>query len=613
MPDSRNYITHYVKYFNLRAPSSLTQGIIFVFLGAVFGGSAALLVYQNVLSSGFVQILVFGISTGMLVVSLPALLTVAFIKSVKRKLLLKHAMLATLIVTVPYAVLLFLNSFIFTITKSTVFAYIFLLLINLGIFGYWILMGKFVLNRSKSAVPIAVVQPLLNILFYIPLGTYLLSFQVPLSVTLAKLFAGMFVFMVVVYAFLYLLDRPSKKILEASGAVVLTSMLSQWLFSLTHDVKVIGYDAGTKRDLSVDILALKGSKKYKGIFVNPDIHFGPFQGVGGSMAPMHMGKVITKNYGAAPFIIHSPLDIQDNPISSSEVYTLTNKIEKALGNGMRFDKAYGDFNVGEDGVCKAINITVGKAGMFLLTKAPYVTEDISRDVGIQLRQFAEDATNRNAIMIDAHNTRFESASERELDGIQAGSAYIRKYENAIRKSAQGISEKRVHFGAASKKIAPLLKWPKDLGDGYTSVGVFKFGKRKFCLVYFDANNMLPGFRERLLEHIRNKFKMRVEFCTTDTHWLNSISSSASNSLGRYTKVHDMIPILDMLIENAIKDMEPVSYAYKNLKVENFPIWGEKADMLIERTSREVRRMLKYIGPLFVIIAFVVAAWVIYIV
>jgi predicted neutral ceramidase superfamily lipid hydrolase len=145
------------------------------------------------------------------------------------------------------------------------------------------------------------------------------------------------------------------------------------------------------------------------------------------------------------------------------------------------------------------------------------------------------------------------------------------------------------------------------------VCVFRFNGRKFCIIYFDANNILPAFREKLLHHIERKFRMSAEVCTTDTHSINTISHSASNSLGRYTNVNEVIPIIDGMVKSALHESEPVSYAYKKLKVENFPVWGEKADMLIERTSREVRRMLEYGTPIFVALAFVVAAWVIYVV
>jgi predicted neutral ceramidase superfamily lipid hydrolase len=613
MADSRDYITHYAKYFKLRAPSVQVQSLIILLLGAAVGCLASAIIHLQHLSTSFVQIIISGLSAGILVVSLPALLTVVIIKIVKRKMLLKHAMLSTLPITGAYAILLFIGSASFALTKNPIISYFFLLLVNAGIYGYWLIVGKFIMGRVRNTIPVAAAQPLLNILFYLPLGGYILSFAVPLNITLVKLFAGMFVFLSADYVLIYLIDRPSKKILEVSGMNVLISMIGQWLFNLTSDVSVIGKGVGTKRELTADILALRSASGYKAIFINPDIHFGPFQGAGGSVAPLLMGRLVAEKFGAAPFIIHSPLDIQDNPISASQVYSLGSQIEQGIRKVGGFEKAYGSFSLGADGDCRSLNVSVGDAALLFLTKAPEVTEDISREVGLHFRQFAESLSGRNEIVIDAHNSRFESANEKELAGIQAGNPYIRNYERAIRDSSRKGAEKRLHFGASYKRISRMLKDPKDLGEGYTSVCVFQFNGRKLCIVYFDANNMLPGFREKLLSHIKSRFNLNAEVCTTDTHSLNTLAYSASDSLGRFTNVNSVIPIIDGMIKNCLANLEPVSYAYRKLKVKDFSVWGEKADLLIERTSREVRRMLKYFAPLFVVFALILAAWAIYVI
>ncbi len=613
MPDSRRYITHYVKYFNLQAPSVAVQATVLLVLGAVAGGLSSLIINLQGLGVGAPQYLISGVSTGVLVVSLPAFLTAAIIKGAKRKMLMKHAMLSTLLITAVYAILFFVGSASFAITKNAVVSYLFLLLVNAGVYGYWLLMGKFLIGRLRKMAIVAAVQPVLNVLFYLPIGKYILVFQPPLTDTLVKLFAGMFVFLAAGYAFLYILDRPSKKILEASGMNVIISMVSHWLFDLSNDVNVLGQGAGTKRALEMDVIALKNGDGLKGVFVNPDIHFGPFNGVGGSVVPLHMGRMIAGKLGAAPFVLHGPLDIQDNPISTSQAYALSGEVERGVRNMRNFSKAYGNFARGENNGCTSINIAFGDVGLFVLSKAPMVTEDITRNVGLGLKQTAEDASKRHAIMIDAHNSRFESASVYELSGIGSGSKYIAMYEAAIRSSVRKHASKRLEFGATQRRIAARLGNPRDLGEGYTSVCVFKFGRRKLCLVYFDANNMLPGFREELLKHIRDTYGMEAEVCTSDTHSLNSISSSASMSLGRQTNVKKAIPVIDAMIKDAIDGIEPVSYSYRRLRVKDFAVWGEKADMLIERTGAEVRRIIKYVTPIFIALAFTIAAWVIYVV
>ena len=202
---------------------------------------------------------------------------------------------------------------------------------------------------------------------------------------------------------------------------------------------------------------------------------------------------------------------------------------------------------------------------------------------------------------------------RELSEIHKDSPYVKDYKSAIIQSGKGGKAREVSFGSAQDRIARLLDRPKDIGAGYTSVGVFGFGKERFAIIYFDANNMLPSFRRRLLDHVKNKFGIDAEVCTTDTHSINALNLAASNSLGRHTGLDKVIPILDPMIERALGSMEPVKYAYSRITLGDFAVWGKEADKLLESTSKEVKRIFKYAVPLLVVATFIIAAWVIYVV
>ncbi len=604
----------YAKYFTIQAPSAALQALVLLFLGAAAGGLASVIIHMGSLASAYLQVVVSGGAAGVIVISLPALLTAAAFKMVKRRMLLRHALMTTLLITVPYAALLALGSSVFAIIGYASLAYVFLLLVNAGIYGYWLVIGRFVTGRKRSIVVIATLQPVLNMLFYLPLGRYILDLGEPLTITMLKLAAGMLVFLVASYMFLFMVDRPAKRHMASSGVGIFMNLISEWLFDIGGDVSVIGSGASSKRDLEVEMIVLKGREGYKGIFVNPDIHFGPFHGAGGSIATRQIGRLIAGKYAASPFVLHGTLDLRDNPVSIGQVYALSNGISAWLENMGHFSRAYGGVSFGKEGVCNAINISMGGANLFFLSKAPLVTEDIDKRVGKRLKEVAERETGGRVIMVDAHNTRFESAGPSELKGVGIGSAYARMYEHAILAAANGNGRKRaLSFGAAHRVLASAIGWPGDLGDGYTSVGIFGFNSKRFCLVYFDANNMLPGFRDEVMAHIRKKYRMHAEVCTTDTHSVNAINSSASNCLGRQTHAGSIIPVLDQMIDDALRDIEPVSYAYKRTLMKDFAVWGEDAGAMIERASKEVRMRVKYATPGLVLAAFVIAAWVIYVV
>lgn len=614
MPDSHNYITKYAKYFNLQAPKSIVLVAVLLLIGALYGTAMSLIVHYPAQPQDYPGLLIAGLSTGLIAISLPALLTAAFIKAVNRRMRLKHALFASAAITILYGIALVVAAAAFLVIGSVAAGYLIILVANAFAYGYWFIVGKFAIGRGRASIAIAATQPVLNTLLFIPLSQYVFSARVPLGISLIKLSSGMLVFLVAGYVVLYAVDRPVKRNMDISGIKLVVSMVGQWLYNLTNDVSVIGKEASIKRDLSMDVLAIKGRKGYKAVFVNPDIHFGPFAGVGGSVAPAMLGTAIAKSTGSAPFVLHSPLMLEDNPISTTQVRTIERHIEHALGDGrMHFRKAYGSATVGRRHTCTAINVAIGDANLLLLTRAPRVTEDMNRELGMRFKYIASAQGKRNVIVVDAHNSRFESASTRELDGVQAGSQYARDYESAIRSAMAGGEKREMSFGAAQSRIAKPLGNPKDVGEGYTSACVFGFGDRMFGLICFDANNMLPGFRSRIIDYARARFGMEVEVCTTDTHSINSLSMDQSNALGRHTSVERILPIVDSLLSGALESMEPARYAYRNIIVDDFAVWGKDADALIERTSQEVKRLLKYAVPALIAAAFIIASWVIYIV
>ena len=610
MPDETRDVTKFTKYFNIPFPSSTAIASLIIIMGALTGIISSLLAHVSA-DSNPAAFAVSGVSYGIFMLSIPAILTAAVTKALKSKLRLRHALVATLVITINYGIFLMVDSLVFALTSSAAIAYIILILVNAGIYEYWFIIDKVVMHHKRINVLYAAIQPVLNILFYIPVSRYMLDLSVPVESTMIKLWAGMLVFMVFGYIILYVMDRPAKKILRTSGVEIISSMVNQWLYNVIQEVKVYG-NPESKRDVNVKVLALKGKEGYKAIFVQPDIHYGPYQYMGGSIATEYIGRSLSYRYKAVPFVLHGAVSIEDNPISTSQIYAMEKRIEKHIDglSDHAFREAKGSIAIGEDKPCKAISIRIEDMKMLTLTKAPSITEDIDREVGRRLSGLAGDPS--RVMLVDAHNSRYESASKDELRGIQDGSVYISKYENAIAKAiSAGKQARSMKFGAAGTNLNYIVG-KRDIGSGFTGVAVFEFGGRRFCLVNFDANNMLPGFREQVLKRIKERYKMDAEVCTTDTHAVNSIALSASNVLGRRTRFSEVSKQIDNMIDKALAEMESVSYVYENLVMSNFNVWGKGSGEAIVKATRDIIRTGKRIVPFLIAAGFIVAAWIIYI-
>jgi predicted neutral ceramidase superfamily lipid hydrolase len=612
MPNKNIDVSKYTRYFNITAPSAQLQTFMLVVLGAGVGLCSGFII--NIGNPGYNGYLLYTAAGGIMAVTLPALLTSIVIKGFKWKLRMRHAMYPTTAVSAIYALAFIIVAMVYSIFKHYLLASILLILINAGIYGYWFLINKVAMGYRRSSVLLAAVQPVLNILFFIPFGQYIFALNLPLNAILLKLYGGMLVFLAFGYLVIYLIDRPAKKSLDISGIAVFNAMVQQWLLDVNPRADLLG-KAGQKRDVGIDILVLKGRGHKGAVLVKPDIHYGPFSSVGGSVATEQIGRFIEQRYGAVPFVMHGAVSAGDNPVSANQITSMKRQIGDAVDVLMREGgrPASGSFALGRSGKCRALNMRINGVNLLTLSKAPYVTEDIDRDVGLELARCAGNGGSK-VMLIDAHNSRFESAPGDELRGIYKGSKYVEQYRNAIIGSSKSLGERAyaMRFGAACTRLKPALHGKKDLGEGYTSVGIFEFGKRRFGIIYFDSNNMLPGFRNEVINHMKEKFGLDMELCTTDTHAVNSIALPASNALGRETKPSEVMPTLDRIVGEASDRLERVAASHSTITMRNFSVWGRGADEVLVKAGKDAIRTFKHTVPFVIAACFVAAAWVIYI-
>ena len=613
MPDEKRELFRYTTYFSRTAPALRVQSILLLAIGVITGIVSALLVHPHDFIQNLFTFIFTGASSGLLVVSLPAVLTIALIKTMKRQIYLKHVMYATIVSSTIYALFIMISSAFYSLFNSLTISYIVLLVGNASIYFFWMVICRFLFSQKRGGNLIPTIQPILNILLYLPLGNYILDFSLPLSTALVKLFGGMFIFLITGYLIMYLLDRPLKRSANISGVKVFTIMINQWLYSLNEKESSETFSFGVKRDIATDILVFKNKRgKHKAIFVKPDIHYGPFAGFGGAIATEHIGNFLHEKYSTNVFVLHGPVNIANNPVSSSQVYTLAKHIASNIDSikPEQFRPAIGNIYMGAEGVCRAINIRINDASIVTLSKAPLVTEDIDYEIGQHYKQLAlRDA--QSAIIIDAHNSRAESASHEELKGIYFGSKYSSMFDKAIIRTLGKNSVKKIRMGASQQKIAGFLGNPQDIGNGYSSFCVFQFGARKFGMLHFDSNNILPGLRTEIIKHVAEKYKLEIEVYTTDTHSVNTIALPSSNVLGRVANTAKLITAVDALIDSSMSNIEEVSVANADFTSKGFRVWGENAEAEITKASKEAIRTIKYVAPFVIAAAYIVAAWIVY--
>ncbi|MEM0201235.1 MAG: DUF2070 family protein [Candidatus Micrarchaeaceae archaeon] len=610
MPDEKRDVTRFTKYFSLNFPGISTLILILIIFGIISGILGEYILNPN---SNIIYLLISGASLGITIIAFPGILTGLLFKAMKRSLKLKHALIVVLVITITYAAFFILSVFTYKFTNSYTLALIPILLSDAGIYGYWFIINKVVLNQRRTMVFTAALQPVLNALIFIPVSNILFAVNVSPMYVLVKLLAGIIAFMCCGYLILFIMDRPSKKLANFSGVEIMSAMIGQWLYGSKNNLKPLE-KMGTTRDVPVSLLAFKSKNKYKAIFVKPNIHYGPIQGLGGSVTTELLGNRIKTTYGATPFILHGAVNIEDNPVNSSDVNIIWNLINKELKskNNKYFETSFFSIKKANVDNCTALGIKLNSSILMTLTKAPLVTEDIDSDIGSNFESLPL-KEGFNCILIDAHNSRFETADAQELKGIYKGSKYVSKYTDAILSVVRYFKtskNEKLLFGSSSIKLKNYLK-NYDIGPGYMSVAIFKSKKQNFCMVYFDSNNIAPKFRSNIIDYIKNRYQLTAELYSTDTHAVNTLALSASNVLGKFTKEKDLLPYLDKTIEQALASLEEVKQYQTVLTAKNFKVWGKGSEEAIMRASRQIIKRGKKAVPFIVVSFFIIAAWAIY--
>ncbi len=556
-----------------------------------------------------------GVLIGFMGVFLPALLTIIIIKSFRRYVKTKHLLFISMIGVFAYSLSLVLGSAIFRITGSLAIADIVVLVGDASIFGWWLLISKVVFGQKKKAVLYPLVQPTLNIVLYIPVSNMLFVAQAPLGLLLIKLYAGIFVFLIISYLILYIFDNPMKKNLGFGSIDAFTQFVQSWLFDIDAGYyNPFGRAFGVEKEINTDTIIFKRKdNSIKAVLFAPWIHYGPVGTIGGSNFPYLLERYAHNRYGSTLFALHPPLNEDCNPVSSSQFGQIKGALDYAIRESKKItngrDKI--SFLKAASGDSRVADISINDVNLATFSRAPRVTEDIAPDVGMVFRRMLEKG-GRRSFLVDAHNSRYETAPEGELEGVKTGTRYMDEYISAIK----SLGKKGVHksgklmVGVSSVELYEKLGRPADLANGNLNVMVFAINGFKYAIILFNANNMLPQFRGAMLKHIRNKFKIEAEVCTTDTHFVNSLERNASNVLGRHTKFSSVEPLLDKAIERALSDIEAADAYYIRGSVKKFLVWGPNIRERVLSVVNSVLTLAKVLVPAILVTGFVIAGYII---
>jgi len=302
---------------------------------------------------------------------------------------------------------------------------------------------------------------------------------------------------------------------------------------------------GESIDAPVNVLSFKRmDDTTKAIFITPYVHPGPMGEIGGGNLPTIVSGAFDEGLIIVP---HGTAYHDFNLVCSEESEKVISAAKRALARINYSPMA-----------TKAARVTCGNTkvlgqrfndSVFLVsTQAPTSTEDIEFSVGFNAMAESRVAGARYATIIDAHNCTEPFATAIE-PGTRDSYNIIRCTANAS-KLLLTMPMGEIKLGIADSP--PICTRLEGMGDLGIRVAIIETLGQRTAYIVIDGNNMVNGLRERIIKRLPVD---EAEVMTTDTHVVNTISGS--NYVGMHMDCDLLVDTIAMLVDKALKDMEPV--------------------------------------------------------
>lgn len=371
-------------------------------------------------------------------------------------------------------------------------------------------------------------------------------------------------------------------------------------------------EVGRKTDIKIQYLCLRTqrSKKIKGLFVIPDIHFGPFKTCGSSDLPELIYKSL--EYIPGTTVYHTTNDHSKNLTTQGEVEKVIKQIKSdvikiSTEPSESWHSKIVDFSRGSYNTAKVIGCKIYQTPLLILTRHPLPSDDIQSEVGTDIVNETRKIDFKNVIIIDAHNSiigdevLIKHGTTEANDLIKASSNLMKKFKENFKE------ENEIWYGVA-KDI--FREYREEDGIGYGGMILHLFQnhktKEKTALIHFDANNAYINIRSNILNLIHKKGVERGEISTSDSHSVaRKFTSRGYSPIGDKIKISYILKKVENLIKKAENSLEPIEFLYRSSRVENVKIWGDpKYFDVIMNTLKEAVKVtqkllsLSLIAPTF---------------
>ena len=456
--------------------------------------------------------------------------------------------------------------------------------------------------RFTVAAITGLIQPVLIIAMYI-LISFLFgdtSFMGPimLQITIKALIAAI-IFVLSIYALIKIIASPFKKNLGI-GVLDLLSLFIAHMNEGSNSLEGLFENMSEAIDTIVTFVSFKNENGIKALFISPSVHPGPLGDLGGSNMP----TILANKFNHFTMVAHGPSTHDFNPIAVSEIDKVEASVKKGLDN-VEYSPTASKFIRYTSEKAK-IGVQFFNNGMVILsTFAPEAVDDIEFGVGLtMMTQSISHCNVKDSIIVDCHNSFTPESGE-----VLPGNAEVFQLIDVIDKIDSKQTQSEIKVGCYEDHMETLDKH-EGIGESGIKTMIVEVDNQRTAYVLFDSNNMEIGFRQEIIDAVKDLGIDEIEVMTTDTHTVNTLSRGY-NPIG-IAKRDEIIEYVKISIQEAIKDLEKVEVGTGTEKIRNLNTFGPKNSTELISTISSVVAVSKIIAPVLLITALIIAfLWIFY--
>ncbi len=413
------------------------------------------------------------------------------------------------------------------------------------------------------------------------------------------IFAGVVVTLAV-WAFLEVINAPLKTRYGIGMVEMLNYALSEAV-GLSGKIEGAFTRIGEYSESLVSTLVFKAGKKLKAVITTPYIHPGPYGAIGGSNLPFIIMDELERRYGVeCPIVLHGTCTPDLNPANKKEnlkvVSAVNASVEEALGNekskaSKLVEVKRGDFTV----KCQIF----GDYPLVIVTRSPLNTEDISFAVGWALMNRIRSLGFNCSAVVDAHNS-IDSWAEPLRVNMPESFVLEEAVAEAVKSASQEINtEIRVGVSKRTVTINPR----EGVGPGGLRFLLIETGKEKFGYLLIDANNVIKGLREEILNVFLKEGLRNGEVLTDDSHIVNGFRSGF-NPFGMRMNKEEILKTVSEMLKEAENNLEPCTFSCSMRKIRNILVLGTgKTNEFLSLVNSTVA-LTKLVAPLIFVFSII---------